>query len=338
MIRRLAWCIAAAAFAVSGCGGTGDSPLPVSPTAPVTTTTTSTPNPYRWSITGQVVDTGSRQPIAGATVAPSWQVSPVTTDAQGTYLLGDHTNPPSSPYRVDVSADGFITHAMWIPFRAGTTTGVGLDAIADRAPFSLDFYRQLVRGTYDDPGAPWPIQRWTSAPSFYVKTTDESGRPIEPEVVSTTLDAIRRAVPAWTGGRFGSPVIETGTAARLHRSGWILVDIRRRPEAGVCGLADIGANPGHITLNDDVCSCGSTKIPGAVTMHEVGHALGFFHVSDRRSIMYPFVAGDCPGGELSAAEAFHAAIAYSRPRGNTEPDQDPAPASNTILSPLGRVR
>jgi hypothetical protein len=73
-------------------------------------------------------------------------------------------------------------------------------------------------------------------------------------------------------------------------------------------------------------------------MHEVGHAMGFFHVSDDRSIMYPFTAGDCPRGELSAAEAFHAAIAYSRPRGNTEPDEDPSPGGAS-MRPLGhRVR
>ena len=52
-------------------------------------------------------------------------------------------------------------------------------------------------------------------------------------------------------------------------------------------------------------------------MHEVGHALGFFHVGDRDSLMFPFIAGDCPAGALSAAESYHAGIAYSRPRGNT---------------------
>lgn len=59
-------------------------------------------------------------------------------------------------------------------------------------------------------------------------------------------------------------------------------------------------------------------------MHEVGHALGYFHVSDKNSVMYPFAPGNCPPGDLSPSEAYHAAIAYSRPRGNTDPDNDPS--------------
>jgi hypothetical protein len=154
------------------------------------------------------------------------------------------------------------------------------------------------------------------------------------------LDAIRQAVPAYTGGRYTAAAIETGTDARPEATGWINVDIKRDPaEKRVCGYAFVGANPGNITLNDDVCSCGSNKIPGAVTMHEVGHALGYFHVADKKSLMYPFIAGDCPAGALSAAESYHAGIAYSRPRGNTDPDHDPsAGAALTGLNPLLLVR
>jgi hypothetical protein len=66
--------------------------------------------------------------------------------------------------------------------------------------------------------------------------------------------------------------------------------------------------------------------------------MGFFHVGDKKSLMYPFVAGDCPAGELSAAESYHAGIAYSRPRGNTEPDHDPSDvAALTASSPVLRV-
>ena len=111
-----------------------------------------------------------------------------------------------------------VSHATWITWASGARTGVNLNVIRDAAPFSMDFYRQFARDTFDnDPGAPFGLLRWTTAPSFYVRTVDQNGRAMEPEVLVVTLDALRRAVPAFTGGTFSS---------RRHR------DRDRRPAAG----------------------------------------------------------------------------------------------------------
>jgi hypothetical protein len=170
------------------------------------------------------------------------------------------------------------------------------------------------------------------APRFYLKTVDQDGRPVEPEVLVVVLDALGRAVPAFTGGRMAAS-IETGTSVRPETDGWINIDvIRDRDQRQSCGRAFVGRNPGLVTLYNDVCSCGSNKIPGALVMHEVGHALGFFHVNDRDSVMHPIDSGRCPPGRLSAAESFHSAIAYSRPRGNVDPDSDPS-SSHFITVP-----
>ena len=330
-------CVTSAVFAcLVACGGSG-SPVstPTTPTAPATPAKPATPvtPTTTWSTSGQVVAAGTTQGIAGATLTPGWGLTAVTTDAQGNYQLGDIASPPSNPYPVTISAPGAITHDVWVNWASGARTGVTLDLIRDAAPFNMDFYRKFVRGTYDQRGAPWPVMRWTTQPSFYVKTTDQNGRAIEPEVMVRVLDAIRQAVPAFTAGHFSAATIETGTDSRPRVMGWINVNIRRDPnEHRTCGQSLVGANPGEITLNDDVCSCGSNKIPGAVTMHEVGHAMGFFHVDDRRSLMYPFISGDCPAGALSPAESYHAAIAYSRPRGNTDPDHDPTSGSAMTAS------
>jgi hypothetical protein len=287
-------------------------PTPVSPTS-------------TWSVAGTIVDTSGRGAIAGAQITPSWELAAVTSGSDGTYSLAAVPNPPTNPYKLTVTSAGFVPRETWVTWERAARTNVTLDIIRDAAPFSMDFYRQLVRGTYDQPGAPWPVLRWDVAPKFYLKTVDQNGRPIEPEVLSVVREALHRAVPAYTGGKLNTEVVESGVEVRAEIDGWVNIDIVRDPnEVRTCGTAFIGRNPSTITLFNDVCSCGSRKIPGATVMHEVGHVLGYFHVSDENSVMYPFIPGNCPPGDLSPSESFHAAIAYSRPRGNTDPDNDPA--------------
>jgi hypothetical protein len=321
---------AVAGFALSACGG-GSAPAPSpSPTAP---TPPAPPTPT-WSASGQLVDTVTRQPLAGVRIAPTWDLAAVTTGGDGSFTISATSNPPSTPYRVSVSGSNVVSRDLWITWQSGARTGVAIEAIRDVAPFSMEVYRNFVRGTFDQPNAPFAVLRWMESPRFYVKTIDQNGRAVEPEVLQVVRDAIGRAVPAFTGGRLSVAALETGTETRAEAPGWIIVNIRRDPnERSVCGFANIGANPGSITLNNDVCSCGSNKIPGALVLHEVGHALGFFHVPDRNSVMYPFLPGNCPAGQLSAAEQYHAAIAYSRPRGNVDPDNDPS-SSRAITAPI----
>ena len=309
---------------VVSCGGGGKTSRP-GPTQPTAPSAPPAPPPNRWSVSGTLVDTAARHPVAGATIAPSWDLAAVQSGSDGSFELGSTTNPPFTPYRLSISGSDLVSREVWVSWARGPRTGVDFDVIVNRPPFSLEFYRQFVRGTYDAEGAPYVNFRWMTAPSFYVKTVDQNGRSIEPEVMAVVLEALPRAVREFSGGTLAVAALETGTEERAPREGWINVAIRRdRNERRTCGFAEIGANPGSITFNNDVCSCGSNKIPGALVLHEVGHAMGFFHVPDRRSVMYPFLPGSCPSGQLSPAEKFHAGIAYSRPRGNRDPDSDPS--------------
>jgi hypothetical protein len=92
-----------------------------------------------------------------------------------------------------------------------------------------------------------------------------------------------------------------------------------------------------VALYNDRCACGSNKLPVDLVMHEVGHAMGFFQVSDRAAVMYPSDPVTCGPAQLSPAEKFHAAVAYSRPRGNLDPDIDPSNRSFVVSETRVRI-
>ncbi len=56
--------------------------------------------------------------------------------------------------------------------------------------------------------------------------------------------------------------------------------------------------------------------------HELGHALGYQHVTSRPSIMNPEL-----GPDLTDFDRQAVSIAFQRPPGNRAPDHDPTPAS-----------
>jgi len=127
-------------------------------------------------------------------------------------------------------------------------------------------------------------------------------------------------VPMMTGNRFTLTTIESGTDSRPERAGWIVVDIVREPGT-TCGRSFVGAVSGHIWLNAGAdCAINGDPVPAIVMRHELGHALGFWHIDVPNSLMY-FQANRGPGLPTDL-EKYHAAIAYSRSAGNRDPDID----------------
>lgn len=299
------------------CGGRPQTPS--APTPSPTVPSTPTPPPTRWSFTGRVVDTVTGAPVPGAVLEPTGFPA-VTADASGEFFFQADTWPEFSPFSVTVRAEGFITREAQITWERGARTGVDIGLIRDAPPFSLDFYRQLVRNAYATPETLQPLRRWSEPPRFYVRAVEEgSGRAVETEVLAFVQEWLARAVPMWTG--WPTPVIETGSDGRPDQPGWIRVVFIRTTEP-ICGRSFVGRDPGLITFTLDVCDCGSRKVPPDTIIHEVGHALGFWHVQDRQSVMYPIDPGGCRPSEISALERHHATIAYRRLAGSTDVDRD----------------
>jgi hypothetical protein len=154
------------------------------------------------------------------------------------------------------------------------------------------------------------------------------------ELVSTLASAL----PVLTGGRFSafanqsSETANPGDSVTMTRTGDIYV-------AQFKGLADSGAagrgswstdgrsvvRGGYIMLDRDLDVGGARR--RSTRAHELGHALGYNHVTARESVMNP-TAVDPTGWDRDSS-----VVAFQREPGNRSPDNDPAWfAANPIAS------
>jgi hypothetical protein len=152
------------------------------------------------------------------------------------------------------------------------------------------------------------------APSIYLQRTGLSDAN-----VAALEQAARDVIPALTGGRFQLAAWETGTDLRADANGWITVEIVNDPALD-CGRTDIGAPAGHIWLNiASRCTFRGFTVHPTTFSHEIGHALGFRHVSCA-CLMNTAVQ---IGTTATDIERYHASIAYHRSAGNRDVDVEP---------------
>jgi hypothetical protein len=295
VIRRLAF--AALLAAVSGCSGDSS---PSSPTSPGGTV------PGRVTINLSVTNT-----ITGGGVGA------VTTEVSGL------------PTLLEVGEPGFVTRSAWI-----TSARPTVDLIPDAPPFSLDFYRQFVRGSIDHEQALQPLRRWTRPPRIYLKTADEAGTPISAAQLDSTEQTLLEAAESFTGGRFGLGGVERGTGTREGQAGWITVKWLAPSSEAICGRATIAQDGGYIEFNylrGGSCSCGPLGTRPRTVRHELGHAFGYWHTDSTADLMSGAGIAGCQGA-LSDRERYHAAIAYARPVGSRDVDVDPSATVSTLTT------
>ena len=306
---------------LAGCGGDGGSPAAPPPPPP--------PQPLGWNglpdeITVQVAETATFNATLTAAVDANYTISASTgaVEVSGEAVRaggfrGSVTGVEAGEVEVTVTASqpGFVTATA------------SFDVIVEDL-FDLSLWRELVFDAFDCPNGFTDEScrnRWGErdvenritavlpfAPDFHLVSPGRGWRFTSAQE-DTISDAIRAAVKQITGQEFVGR-ITTGRSLKDH-NGWVDIiavenDFWERPR-GPCGAAGIGRTEGIALINvERLDDCGLYP----VAMHEVGHALGFFHVLNLGDFMMSPILAEIPP-VFSEGEQFHAQLAWELGRG-----------------------
>lgn len=170
--------------------------------------------------------------------------------------------------------------------------------------FDQTFYNALAHGTLEM-GTSAPLRRLLQSPSIYLQRAGLSDA-----FVAQVEQTYRQEIPAFTGGALTLARFETGESPRPEADGWIVIELRN-DDAADCGSTKLGASAGHMWINTaSKCERGGSLLV-SIFAHELGHALGFYHVDS--GLMQPFVTVD---QTLTAREQYHGAVAYTQAIGS----------------------
>jgi hypothetical protein len=279
---------------------------------------------------GRVVDVLTGRGLAGVTVKGT-DVSAEPSDASGALQIGSATS-SSSLRQVLVSGAGIVereTH-VHVP---------GEDVVVTVIPASFDLaaFDQMFRGP--------ELRRWTTAPPLVIEQrvlqftdVDMQDAIAAPDVMTTAhvdglVADLTWALPQLTGGRYTAfDTVTRKTAAdgeRVHllTSGVITV-------VWVAGLTNAtgswgwsrwlydmtGTVLGGLVLLDRDFERSTSPYRRALRAHELGHALGYAHVTARTSVMNASARLEPNSFDRDATK-----IAFDRRPGSRSPDIDPAP-------------
>lgn len=198
--------------------------------------------------------------------------------------------------------------------------------------FNDVFWSHLIYNAFDKPNGLDGRVSWvlpTTSPNVYIRTTNVS----DPD-----LAYMRRQIPLIVSAVTGTPYRGRVRAGpdEFESTGWItirVVTVEQEPAVmrghGYCGYAYIGADPGRIWISPWAPGCAGTY-PQRMLAHELGHALGLYHVPDDDAVMKQFARTTA----FSPAERHHGKLAYERGRGT--PYRDGSTFGPSRHGPVGR--
>jgi len=305
--------VAGLCAAAVACGGSKSSPT--APESPLRVLQGQTVSAIDGSATGQV----------------SVQIGRLSmqSDADG-YFQVDVGGP--GPFAAILNGSRVVERRANLPGPTADRTKVTLIP----SSFDLPAFDEMVRG------ANRRLKRWTTRPALVIVGTvmkynasatdrfEALAERLTGDEVTVLTNHLNEALALLTGGTFtsfASVKVEwpaAGERVGVQRNGTILV-------GRYTGVQDQEQTVGYGSWAEQA---DGTVVGGAmwldrdfdrddperrlVRIHELGHALGYSHVTVRTSIMNPWL-GPSPTDFDRAA----ALIAFQRPVGNTSPDTDP---------------
>ena len=308
--------------ATAACGGKS----PTSPTPPQTPT----PPVGSAQTIVRLVDAITGGGIAGVSGTINSQAS-APSDAGGQSVVWAQQ---SGQYPVTFSGAATLARTTSIKVPSAETRVSLIPASFDLAAFD-QMFRSSGR-----------FLRWTSAPPLviltravqYPGTTSASAATVLPdELTADELQALARdlsdgfvALTDQQLGGFSSVTFETpavGSQVNVMRTGFILVARSRGLTLGTgyWGYSRWASNASGVVVGgncmlDEDFDGGPSLYRRSLRMHELGHALGYNHVSPnvRASVMNQAANIEPNAWDLQAVH-----IAFQRAPGNTTPDVDP---------------
>ena len=299
------------------------------------------PKPGR-VLTGAILDALTDAAIAGATLDIEG-LATVTSTADGTFRI----EVPDQEQIRDVTIRSTTAVERQTALRSP-----GPDARLRLIPSSFDLgaFDQMVRSN-------GLLQRWIDRPKLTIQTrvltftATSAAESVANDATLTTAEADLlvedlswglQQLSASTFSSFASVQRETATvgqSVQVTRVGEILVARFEGLQAatgfwGFTRWATDGAGKvmGGVIMLDRGFETSNSPFRRSLRTHELGHALGYNHVTSRASVMNSSARVEPNEFDLQAVK-----LAFLRPPGNRTPDIDPDSLTSNLRVPMGVI-